>query len=102
MAAKKKTFDAIAASRLWRLRTARRLRDLTFAQQQELLHSATATLYGEKLAPENRRAGNSAVVTPARYKPILSVQGPAQRPYQKKHPTSHSNHRALSAYSPAD
>jgi hypothetical protein len=43
MATKKKSFDAVAASRRWRIRTGRKLRGLSFAQQQELLRRTTET-----------------------------------------------------------
>jgi hypothetical protein len=48
MAAKKKTFDAVAASRSWRVATARKLRRLTFKQQQELLHRSTNEIFSAK------------------------------------------------------
>ena len=48
MATKKKTFDAVAESRRWRIRTARKLRGLTFEQQQALLRRTTEAFFAEK------------------------------------------------------
>lgn len=48
MATKRKTFDAVAESRRWRVQTARKLRKLTFAQQQELLGRTTEAFFAEK------------------------------------------------------
>ena len=48
MATKKKTFDAVAESRQWRVQTARKLRKLTFAQQQELLSRTTEAFFAAK------------------------------------------------------
>jgi hypothetical protein len=42
---KKKTFDAVAASRRWRIATGRKLRGLSFEQQQELLRRTTETFF---------------------------------------------------------
>ena len=50
MATKKKTFDAVAESRRWRIQTGRKLRKLTFAQQQELLRRTTEAFFAEKPA----------------------------------------------------
>jgi hypothetical protein len=44
---KKKTFDAVAESRRWRIQTGRKLRGLTFAQQQVLLRRTTETFFAE-------------------------------------------------------
>ena len=38
---KKKTFDAVAESRRWRIQTGRKLRGLSFEQQQALLQRTT-------------------------------------------------------------
>ncbi len=48
MATKKKTFDAVAASRRWRIKTGRKLRGLTFEQQQALLRRTTEAFFAEK------------------------------------------------------
>jgi hypothetical protein len=45
---KKKTFDALAASRRWRVKTGRKLRGLTFEQQQALLKRTTEAFFAEK------------------------------------------------------
>jgi hypothetical protein len=45
---KKKTFDAVAESRRWRVQTGRKLRGLTFEQQQELLRRTTEAFFAEK------------------------------------------------------
>lgn len=45
---KKKTFDAVAASRRWRVQAGRKLRGLTFEQQQELLRRTTEAFFAEK------------------------------------------------------
>lgn len=45
---KKKTFDAVAQSRRWRIATGRKLRGLTFEQQQELLRRTTAEFFAGK------------------------------------------------------
>jgi hypothetical protein len=45
---KKKTFDAVAASRRWRVQTGRKLRGLTFEQQQEMLRRTTEAFFAEK------------------------------------------------------
>ena len=45
---KKKTFDAVAQSRRWRLATGRKLRGLTFEQQQALLQKTTEAFFAEK------------------------------------------------------
>ncbi len=42
---KKKTFDAVAQSRRWRVQTGRKLRGLTFEQQQELLRRTTEEFF---------------------------------------------------------
>lgn len=49
---KKKTFDAVAESRRWRVQTGRKLRGLTFEQQQELLRRTTEAFFAEK--PQRR------------------------------------------------
>lgn len=54
---KKKTFDAVAESRRWRLATGRKLRGLTFEQQQALLKKTTEAFFAEKPA---RRATSLA------------------------------------------
>jgi hypothetical protein len=48
MATKKKDFDAVAASRRWRIATGRKLRGLTFEQQQTLLRRTTEAFFAEK------------------------------------------------------
>ena len=45
---KKKTFDAVAASRRWRVATGRKLRGLSFEEQQELLRRTTEQFFAEK------------------------------------------------------
>ena len=45
---KKKTFDAVAESRRWRIATGRKLRGLTFQQQQELLRRTTEKFFAKK------------------------------------------------------
>ncbi|MDI1251512.1 MAG: hypothetical protein PSV13_21810 [Lacunisphaera sp.] len=45
---KKKTFDAVAESRRWRVQTARKLRGLSFEQQQALLRRTTEAFFAEK------------------------------------------------------
>jgi hypothetical protein len=45
MATKKRGFDAIAASRRWRVATGRKLSKLTFEQQQELLKRTTEEFF---------------------------------------------------------
>jgi hypothetical protein len=45
---KKKTFDAVAQSRRWRIATGRKLRGLTFEQQQELLRRTTEEFFAAK------------------------------------------------------
>lgn len=47
---KKKTFDAVAESRRWRLQSGRKLRGLTFAQRQEVLRRTTEAFFAEKPA----------------------------------------------------
>lgn len=47
---KKKTFDAVAESRRWRIATGRKLRGLTFEQQQEILRRTTEGFFAEKPA----------------------------------------------------
>jgi len=44
---KKKSFDAVAQSRRWRLQTGRKLRALTFDQQQELLRRTTESFLAQ-------------------------------------------------------
>ena len=44
---KKKSFDAVAASRRWRIQAGRKLRGLNFEQQQELLRRATDAFFAE-------------------------------------------------------
>ena len=58
MATKKKAFDAVAESRRWRIQTARRLRKLTFEQQQELFRRTTEAFFAGKPA---RRSGALAL-----------------------------------------
>jgi hypothetical protein len=48
MATKKKSFDAVAESRRWRIQTGRKLRGLSFAQQQTLLRRTTETFFAAK------------------------------------------------------
>ena len=48
MATKKKSFDAVAASRRWRIATGRKLRGLTFEQQQDLLRRTTEAFFTGK------------------------------------------------------
>ena len=48
MATKKKSFDAVAASRRWRVATGRKLRGLTFEQQQALLRRTTEKFFAAK------------------------------------------------------
>ena len=50
MATKKKTFDAVAQSRRWRIQTGRKLRGLTFEQQQALLQRTTEAFFAGKPA----------------------------------------------------
>ena len=45
---KKKTFDAVAASRRWRIQTGRKLRGLSFEQQQALLRRTTEAFFAAK------------------------------------------------------
>jgi hypothetical protein len=52
---KKKTFDAVAESRRWRIATGRKLRGLTFAQQQEVLRRTTEEFFAQK--PPRRSLG---------------------------------------------
>ena len=47
---KKKTFDAVAQSRRWRVQTGRKLRGLTFEQQQELLRRTTEEFFAARPA----------------------------------------------------
>ena len=47
---KKKTFNAVAESRRWRIQSGRKLRGLTFAQQQALLKRTTDAFFAEKPA----------------------------------------------------
>ena len=49
---KKKIFDAVAQSRRWRLEAGRKLRGLTFQQQQELLRRTTEEFFAQ--APNRR------------------------------------------------
>lgn len=46
--AKKKSFDALAQSRRWRVQTSRKLNGLTFEQQQELLRRTTEKFFAGK------------------------------------------------------
>ena len=55
MVTKKKTFDAVAESRRWRVQTGCKLRKLTFEQQQELLRRTTEEFFAAK--PKRARAG---------------------------------------------
>jgi hypothetical protein len=48
MATKKKSFNAVAASRRWRIQTGRKLRGLSFAQQQALLLRTTEAFFAAK------------------------------------------------------
>lgn len=48
----KKTFDAVAESRRWRIQTGRKLRGLTFEQQQELLRRTTEAFFAQ--TPKHR------------------------------------------------
>jgi hypothetical protein len=48
MATKKKSFDAVAASRRWRIQTGRKLRGLSFEQQQALLQRTTKAFFAAK------------------------------------------------------
>jgi hypothetical protein len=48
MATKKKSFDAVAESRRWRIQTGRKLRGLSFAQQQALLQRTTKAFFADK------------------------------------------------------
>jgi hypothetical protein len=50
MAKKKKTFDAVAESRRWRIATARKLRGLSFEAQQALLRQTTEAFFAKKPA----------------------------------------------------
>jgi hypothetical protein len=45
MATKKKTFDAVASSRRWRIATGRKLRGLSFPEQQALLQRTTEDFF---------------------------------------------------------
>jgi very-short-patch-repair endonuclease len=56
MATKKKSFDAVAESRRWRIATGRKLRGLTFEQQQELLRRTTEEFFAEKPSRSVRRS----------------------------------------------
>lgn len=47
---KKKTFDAVAESRRWRIATGRKLRGLNFEQQQEILRRTTEKFFAQKPA----------------------------------------------------
>ena len=47
---KKKSFDAVAASRRWRISTGRKLRGLSFEDQQALLQKTTDALFADKPA----------------------------------------------------
>lgn len=49
---KKKSFDAVAESRRWRVQTGRKLRRLSFEQQQELLRRTTEEFFAR---PPTRR-----------------------------------------------
>lgn len=48
----KKTFDAVAESRRWRIQTGRKLRGLTFEQQQALLRRTTEEFFAQ--TPKHR------------------------------------------------
>jgi very-short-patch-repair endonuclease len=48
MATKKKSFDAVAESRRWRIATGRKLRGLSFEEQQALLRRTTEAFFAEK------------------------------------------------------
>jgi hypothetical protein len=48
-----KSFDAVAASRRWRIQTGRKLRGLSFEQQQALLQRTTKTFFATK--PSRRK-----------------------------------------------
>jgi hypothetical protein len=50
MATKKKSFDAVAASRRWRIQTGRKLRGLSFEQQQALLQRTTEAFFAAKVS----------------------------------------------------
>ncbi len=52
---KKKSFDAVAASRRWRIATGRKLRGLTFEQQQELLRRTTEECFAGKSPRRTRK-----------------------------------------------
>ena len=52
MATKKKSFDAVAASRRWRIATGRKLRGLSFEEQQALLRRTTEAFFAKK--PKHR------------------------------------------------
>jgi hypothetical protein len=54
-AKKTKPFDAVAASRRWRIATGRKLRGLSFEQQQELLRRTTEAFFAETPAKRQRR-----------------------------------------------
>ena len=45
MATKKKTFDAVASSRRWRIASSRQLRGLSFPEQQALLQRTTEEFF---------------------------------------------------------
>ncbi len=47
---KKKTFDAVAESRRWRIATGRKLRGLSFEQQQDILRRTTEEFFAQKPA----------------------------------------------------
>lgn len=51
MATKKKSFDAVAESRRWRIRTGRKLRGLSFEEQQALLKRTTEAFFATKPSP---------------------------------------------------
>jgi hypothetical protein len=48
MVTKTKNFDAVTESRRWRVQTARKLRKLSFEQQQELLRHTTETFFANQ------------------------------------------------------
>jgi hypothetical protein len=48
MATKKKGINAVAASRRWRVATGRKLRGLSFEEQQELLRRTTEAFFAVK------------------------------------------------------
>lgn len=51
MAKVKKTFDAVAESRRWRIAAGKRLSKMTFAEQQEYLQRVTEAFFAGKPHP---------------------------------------------------